>query len=44
MVSVTVIAAEENLGAVLEPVFALVKRHIGIVTVSDVAVLRADHF
>ncbi|MBX3490249.1 MAG: DUF190 domain-containing protein [Parvibaculum sp.] len=44
MVSVTVIAAEENLDAVLEPVFALVKRHIGIVTVSDVAVLRSDRF
>ena len=44
MVSVTVITAEENLDAVLEPVFTLVKRHIGIVTVSDVTVLRPDRF
>jgi nitrogen regulatory protein PII len=44
MVSITVIAAAENLDAVLDPVFALVKRHIGIVTVSDVTVLRGDHF
>lgn len=44
MVSVTVIAAEERLEAVLDPVFELVKRHIGIVTVSDVAVIRAERF
>ncbi|MEO1281193.1 MAG: DUF190 domain-containing protein [Pseudomonadota bacterium] len=29
---------------VLEPVFKLVSRHIGIVTVSDVDVIRGDQF
>jgi PII-like signaling protein len=30
--------------AVLEPLFKLVSRQIGIVTVSDVEVIRPDHF
>lgn len=44
MVSVAVIAAEEKLDLILEPVFGLVSRHIGIVTVSDVMVIRGDRF
>lgn len=44
MVSVAVIAAEERLDEVLVPVFELVRRHIGIVTVSDVTVIRGDRF
>lgn len=44
MVSVSVIASEERLDEVLEPVFELVRRHIGIVTVSDVMVIRGDRF
>jgi nitrogen regulatory protein PII len=44
MVAVTVITSAERLDAVVEPVFALVKRQMGILTVSDVAVLRAEHF
>ncbi|MEQ8377984.1 DUF190 domain-containing protein [Parvibaculum sp.] len=44
MVSVAIIVAEEKLDQVLEPVFELVRRHIGIVTISDVAVIRGDRF
>ncbi|MBO6678147.1 MAG: DUF190 domain-containing protein [Parvibaculum sp.] len=44
MVSVSVIAAEERLDQVLEPVFDLVRRHIGIVTISDVMVIRGERF
>ena len=44
MVTISVIASEERLDEVLEPVFELVRRHIGIVTVSDVMVIRGDRF
>ncbi len=44
MVSVAIIVAEEKLAEVLEPVFELVRRHIGIVTISDVMVIRGERF
>jgi nitrogen regulatory protein PII len=44
MVMVIVVTGEERLESILAPVFALVRRQIGIVTVSDVMVLRTDHF
>ncbi len=44
MVSVAIIVAEEKLDEVLEPVFELVRRHIGIVTISDVMVIRGERF
>ena len=44
MVSVAIIVAEEKLDEVLEPVFELVRRHIGIVTISDVMVIHGERF
>lgn len=44
MVVVTVIVAAERVDTVVEPVFKLVRRQMGILTLSDVLVLRADHF
>lgn len=44
MVVVTVITSAERLDAVVEPVFQLVRRQMGILSVSDVSVLRSDHF
>ena len=44
MVLVAIIVAEEKLDEVLEPVFELVRRHIGIVTISDVMVIRGERF
>ncbi|WP_181705541.1 P-II family nitrogen regulator [Chthonobacter rhizosphaerae] len=44
MVMVVVVTGEERLDAILQPVFSLVTRQIGIVTVSDVMVMRAEHF
>ncbi len=35
---------EARVDEVLTPIFALVSRQIGIVTVSDVQVIRPDHF
>ena len=44
VVQIFVIIDEDRVDAVLEPLFALVSRQIGIVTVSDVQVVRPDHF
>ncbi len=44
VVKIVCILDENRCDALLEPLFALVKRQIGIVTVSDVAVIRPDHF
>jgi PII-like signaling protein len=44
LVTIFCILDEAKVDAVLEPLFALVKRQIGIVTVSDVHVIRPDHF
>ncbi len=44
MVVVMCILDEARIDDVLQPVYELVRRQIGIVTVSDVAVIRPDHF
>jgi PII-like signaling protein len=44
MVMVICITSEERIPQVLEPVYRLLARQIGIVTVSDVMVVRKDHF
>lgn len=44
MVAVVCITDESRVDAVLEAAYAIVRRQIGIVTVADVAVIRADHF
>lgn len=44
VVQIFCIVDEARVDAVLEPVFQLVSKQIGIVTVSDVQVIRAEHF
>ena len=44
MVMVVVVTDESRVQAVLEPVYKIVSRQIGIVTLSDVQVSRPDHF
>jgi PII-like signaling protein len=44
MIAVIVIVDAEKLDAVLEPVFAMLKQQIGVVSVADVMVMRAEHF
>lgn len=44
VVQIFCILDEGRIDAVLEPLFKLVSRQIGIVTVSDVQVIRPDHF
>ncbi|MDF1778154.1 MAG: transcriptional regulator [Rhizobiaceae bacterium] len=44
MVMVICLIKPERLDALLEAAFAVVERHIGIVSVSDALVLRADRF
>ncbi|MFN2162379.1 MAG: DUF190 domain-containing protein [Candidatus Promineifilaceae bacterium] len=44
VVQILCIVDESREGDVLEPLFRLVSRQIGIVTVSDVRVVRSDHF
>lgn len=44
VVQIFCILDESRVSAVLEPLFKLVSRQIGIVTVSDVQVIRGDHF
>jgi hypothetical protein len=44
MVLVMCITDPARVPQVLEPVYKLLARQIGIVTVSDVSVVRADHF
>jgi PII-like signaling protein len=44
MMLVICILDEARLGAVIEGVYDVVSRQIGIVAVSDVFVVRADHF
>jgi len=44
MVLVFCVLDESEVDRVLERIFALVERQIGIVTVSDVAVVRSEHF
>jgi PII-like signaling protein len=44
VVQVLCIVDASRVDAMLEPLFALVSRQIGIVTVSDVQVIRPEHF
>ena len=44
MMAIICIADEAKLDAVLDTVFAVVARQIGLVTVTDVAVVRSDRF
>ena len=44
MVMVVCLIKPERLDALLDAVFAVVQRHIGVVSVSDTLVLRAERF
>jgi PII-like signaling protein len=44
LVMIFCIIDESRVDSVLEPLFALVSRQIGIVTVCDVEVIRPEHF
>lgn len=44
VVQISCILDASRVDAVIEPLFKMVSRQIGIVTLSDVEVLRADHF
>lgn len=44
MVSVVCLIRPERLDELLEAAFAIVERHIGVVSVSDCEVLRAERF
>lgn len=44
MVSVVCIIRAERLDGLLDAAFAVVERHIGVVTVTDCEVLRAERF
>lgn len=44
VVQIFCIVDESRVDQILEPLFKLVSRQIGIVTLSDVQVIRPDHF
>jgi len=44
MIMIICITDAARVDGILDPLFELVSRHIGIVTVSDVEVFRTDHF
>ena len=44
MVAVICLIRPERLEALLEAAFAVVERHIGVVSISDAEVLRAERF
>ncbi len=44
MIAIICIIRPERLNEMLEAAFAVVERHIGVVTVSDCSVLRAERF
>ena len=44
MVAVICIIRPERLDSLLEAAFAIVERHIGVVTITDCEVLRAERF
>lgn len=44
MVAVVCLVGPERVDALLEAAFAVVERHIGVVSVGDVEVVRADRF
>lgn len=44
LVMIFCIVDEQRMDEILEPLFKLVSRQIGIVTISDVQVIRAEYF
>ncbi|NRG17049.1 DUF3240 family protein [Rhizobiales bacterium] len=44
MVAIIAIVREERLDALLDAAFTVVERHIGVVSVTDCGVLRAERF
>ena len=44
MVSVVCLIKPERLDGLLDAIFAVVKKHIGVVSVTDAQVLRAERF
>lgn len=44
MVAVVCLIRPDRLDALLDAAFAVVERHIGVVSVADVAVMRAERF
>jgi nitrogen regulatory protein PII len=44
MVSVVCVCDPAKVDAVIEPIYKIVARQVGIITISDCEVLRADHF
>lgn len=44
LVIIFCIVDEQRMDEILEPLFKLVSRQIGIVTISDVQVIRAEYF
>ena len=44
MVSVVCICDPAKVEAIVEPIFAIVSRQVGIITITDCEVLRPDHF
>jgi nitrogen regulatory protein PII len=44
MVSVVCVCDPTRVDAIIEPIFAIVSRHVGIITISDCEVIRPDHF
>lgn len=44
MVSVVCICDPAKVESIVEPIFAIVSRQVGIITITDCEVLRQDHF
>jgi hypothetical protein len=44
MVSVVCVCDPAKVDAVIEPIYAIVSRQVGIITISDCEVIRPDHF
>lgn len=44
MVVVIVVIDPQRLDEIVDPIFALVQRQVGIMTIADVRVLRGEHF
>jgi nitrogen regulatory protein PII len=44
MVSVVCVCDPSKVEAIVAPIFAIVSRQVGIITIQDCEVIRADHF
>lgn len=44
MAQVVVVTSEHRIESLLEGIYALVKRQVGIITISNVDVIRSEHF